>query len=47
MRGTDRQTGHMFTYLSPEALMPQDHPLPATTAAYLTDVLVAENPWSP
>ena len=27
MRGTDRQTGRMFSYLSPETLVPQDHPL--------------------
>ncbi len=27
MRGTDRQTGHMFSYLSPEALVPKEHPL--------------------
>jgi len=27
MRGADRQTGHMFSYLSPEALVPRDHPL--------------------
>ena len=27
MRGTDRQTDQMFSYLSPETLVPQDHPL--------------------
>jgi len=27
MRGTDRQTGRMFSYLSPETMVPQDHPL--------------------
>ncbi len=27
MRGTDRLTGHMFSYLSPEALVPKEHPL--------------------
>jgi transposase len=27
MRGTDRQTGQLFSYLSPEAMVPQDHPL--------------------
>jgi len=27
MRGTDRQTGKLFSYLSPEAMVPQDHPL--------------------
>ena len=27
MRGTDRQTARMFSYLSPEALVPPDHPL--------------------
>jgi hypothetical protein len=29
MRGADRQTAAMFTYLSPEALMPANHPLRA------------------
>jgi len=29
MRGADRQTGTMFSYLSPEALVPMDHPLRA------------------
>ena len=27
MRGTDRQTNQMFSYLSPEAMVPPDHPL--------------------
>ena len=27
MRGADRQTGRMFSYLSPEAMVPPDHPL--------------------
>ena len=27
MRGTDEQTGAMFSYLSPDALVPPDHPL--------------------
>ena len=27
MRGTDRQTARMFSYLSPEAMVPRDHPL--------------------
>jgi len=29
MRGPDRQTGSMFSYVSPEALVPADHPLRA------------------
>lgn len=29
MRGPDRQTGSMFSYVSPEALVPSDHPLRA------------------
>ena len=29
MRGDDQQTGHMFSYLSPEARVPLDHPLRA------------------
>ena len=29
MRGTDEQTGALFSYLSPEALVPADHPLRA------------------
>ena len=27
MRGTDRQTARMFSYLSPEEMVPRDHPL--------------------
>ena len=27
MRGTDKQTAQMFSYLSPESMVPQDHPL--------------------
>ena len=27
MRGADRQTGAMFSYLSPETMVPVDHPL--------------------
>ena len=27
MRGADRQTGAMFSYLSPEAMVPSSHPL--------------------
>jgi transposase len=27
MRGVDRQTGKLFSYLSPEAMVPEDHPL--------------------
>src|SRR3978361_2197278 len=27
MRGTDHQTSQMFSYLSPEQMVPQDHPL--------------------
>ena len=29
MRGSDRQTGSMFSYVSPEGLVPPDHPLRA------------------
>ncbi len=29
MRGTDQQQNHVFSYLSPEARVPQDHPLRA------------------
>jgi len=29
MRGTDCQTAAMFSYISPETLVPQDHPLRA------------------
>ena len=27
MRGDDQQTGSMFSYLSPEERVPQNHPL--------------------
>ena len=29
VRGADRQTAAMFSYISPEGLMPQNHPLRA------------------
>ena len=29
MRGSDEQTGALFSYLSPDALVPRDHPLRA------------------
>ena len=29
MRGTDRETGKLFCYASPESLVPSDHPLRA------------------
>jgi hypothetical protein len=29
MRGADEQTGALFSYLSPEAMVPKDHPLRA------------------
>ncbi len=29
MRGTDRETGKLFSYASPESMVPQDHPLRA------------------
>ena len=32
MRGTDRETGKLFSYASPESLVPQDHPLRAVRA---------------
>ena len=32
MRGTDRETGNLFSYASPESLVPQDHPLRAIRA---------------
>ena len=31
MRGDDRQTGWMFSYVSPEDRVPADHPLRATS----------------
>lgn len=27
MRGSDRQTGQLFSYISPEAMVPKGHPL--------------------
>ncbi len=27
MRGADEQTGALFSYLSPDAMVPKDHPL--------------------
>jgi len=32
MRGTDRETGKLFSYASPESLVPHDHPLRAIRA---------------
>ena len=29
MRGTDRQTAKLFSYASPDSLIPPDHPLRA------------------
>ena len=29
MRGADEQTGTLFSYLSPDAMVPKDHPLRA------------------
>ena len=29
MRGADSQSGQLFSYLSPESLVPQEHPLRA------------------
>src|SRR5437879_12240636 len=37
MRGDDRQTGWMFSYVSPEERVPTDHPLRAIRR--LTDVI--------
>jgi len=36
MRGDDHQTSHLFSYVSPEARVPQDHPLRAIR--HMTDV---------
>ena len=44
MRGDDQQTGHLFSYLSPEQRVPADHPLRAIrrmTDAALTAVVAA------
>jgi transposase len=40
MRGTDEQQNHMFSYLSPEKRVPQDHPLRAIRAT--VDVVLAQ-----
>ena len=32
MRGTDRETGKLFSYASPDSLVPEDHPLRAIRA---------------
>src|SRR5918993_387102 len=37
MRGDDEQTGRMFSYLSPEARVPADHPL--RTLRRMTDAI--------
>lgn len=36
MRGNDQQTGHLFSYLSPEHRIPDDHPL--RSIRHMTDV---------
>jgi hypothetical protein len=33
MRGWDRQTGKLFSYVSPEALVPPDHPVRSSALA--------------
>src|SRR5262245_49412860 len=43
MRGEDRQQGAMFSYISPEARVPQDHPLRAIRAL-VDEVLVELSP---
>jgi transposase len=40
MRGTDQQQNHMFSYLSPETRVRQDHPLRAIRA--MVDVVLAQ-----
>ena len=40
MRGHDEQTGHMFSYLSPEQRVPADHPLRAIR--HMTDRVLAK-----
>src|SRR6202021_2331606 len=40
MRGTDQQQNHVFSYLSPEARVRQDHPLRAIRA--MVDVVLAQ-----
>jgi transposase len=39
MRGDDQQTGHLFSYLSPEARVPADHPL--RSVREMTDAALA------
>ena len=39
MRGDDQQTGHLFSYLSPEARVPAEHPLRAIRG--MTDAALA------
>src|SRR5690349_279812 len=41
MRGADRQTGRLFSYLSPESLVPPEHPLRAIRL-----LVNAALPWS-
>ena len=43
MRGIDHQQSHMFSYLSPEARVRKDHPLPAMRAM-VDEVLVGTVP---
>jgi hypothetical protein len=40
LRGDDQQTGHMFSYVSPEQRVPKDHPLRAIRA--MTDAACRE-----
>jgi transposase len=40
LRGDDQQTGHMFSYLSPEQRVPKDHPLRAIRT--MTDTALRE-----
>src|SRR5262252_4328310 len=40
MRGTDQQQNHVFSYLSPEARVRQDHPLRAIRA--MVDVVLVQ-----
>jgi hypothetical protein len=40
MRGTDQQQNHMFSYLSPETRVRQDHPLRVIRA--MVDVVLAQ-----
>ena len=40
MRGTDQQTGHLFSYLSPEERVPAEHPLRAIRE--MTEVALAD-----